>query len=399
MKASIVFALHLFAGALAAPTKSTQEKKEYDVLIAPGADIPSLLTSINLQLNLDDIFATFNNSHFHGFSGPITSQGAESLAALDDVLAVSEVVTIHANDVRSSTPWGLQRISQSGTVDQSGKSATDRSYTYTYSDSNLGSGVDVFVLDTGILTSHTEFGGRASMGYSYFPSDADGNGHGTHCAGVIGGSTVGVASNANIIGVKILEDSGSGSSSGLLAGLDYVSGKISSGASSVGSVINMSLAFGGTSTAVETALKKLMAAGVHAVGASGNNAADACTYSPSNMGGDNTALNTVGAMNIGDSISSFSNTGSCVDFYAPGEGVVSAYNNGDDAYVIMSGTSMATPHVAGLIAYYLAEDSSPKAPADMKAFLKKKAASGLGTTDDKTYVAGGQLLIANNGGN
>ncbi|KAK7539281.1 subtilisin-like protease [Phyllosticta citribraziliensis] len=398
MKTSTVFALNLLAGVLAAPTPSTEATKEFDVLIAPGADIPTLLTSINLQLNLDDIFATFNNSIFHGFSGPITSQGAESLAGLDQVLAISEVVPIHANDVRSSAPWGLQRISQSGAVDQSGKSATDRSYTYTYSDSNLGSGVDVYVLDTGILTSHTEFGGRASMGYSYFPSDADGNGHGTHCAGVIGGSTVGIASKANIIGVKILQDSGSGSSSGLLAGLDYVSGKVSSG-SSVGSIINMSLAFSGTSTAVETALKKLMAAGVHAVGASGNNAGDACTYSPANMGGDNTALNTVGAMNIGDSISSFSNTGSCVDFYAPGEAVVSSYNNGDDAYVIMSGTSMATPHVAGLIAYYLAEDSSLKAPADMKAFLKKKAASGLGTGDDKTYVAGGELLIANNGGN
>ncbi|KAK8159335.1 subtilisin-like protease [Phyllosticta citrichinensis] len=398
MKASIVFALNLLAGVLAAPTPSTEATKEFDVLIAPGADIPTLLTSLNLQLNLDDIFATFNNSIFHGFSGPITSQGAESLAGLDEVLAVSEVVPIHANDVRSSAPWGLQRISQSGAVDQSGKSATDRSYTYTYSDSNLGSGVDVYVLDTGILTSHNEFGGRASMGYSYFPSDSDGNGHGTHCAGIIGGSTVGIASKANIIGVKILQDSGSGSSSGLLAGLDYVSGKVSSG-SSVGSIINMSLAFSGTSTAVETALKKLMAAGVHAVGASGNSGDDACTYSPANMGGDNTALNTVGAMNIGDSISSFSNTGSCVDFYAPGEAVVSSYNNADDAYVIMSGTSMATPHVAGLIAYYLAEDSSLKAPADMKAFLKKKAVSGLGMGDDKTYVAGSELLIANNGGN
>lgn len=398
MKASIIFALNLLAGVLAAPAnKSTEATKEFDVLIAPGVDIPTLLTSINLKLNLE-IFATFNNTHFHGFSGPIPSQGAESLAGLDKVLAVSEVVPIHANDVRSSAPWGLQRISQSGAVDQSGKSVTDRSYTYTYSDSNLGSGVDVYVLDTGILTSHTEFGGRASMGYSYFTSDADGNGHGTHCAGVIGGSTVGIASKANIIGVKILQDSGSGSSSSLLAGLDYVSGKASSG-SSVGSIINMSLAFSGTSTAVETALKKLMAAGVHAVVASGNNAGDACTYSPADMGGENTALNTVGAMNIGDSVSSFSNTGSCVDFYAPGEAVVSSYNTGDDAYAIMSGTSMSTPHVAGLIAYYLAEDSTLKAPADMKAFLKKRAVSGLGTSDDETYVAGGELLIANNGGN
>lgn len=103
-------------------------------------------------------------------------------------------------------------------------------------------------------------------------------------------------------------------------------------------------------------------------------------------------------MNIGESVSAFSNTGSCVDFYAPGEGIVSAYNTGDTNYVIMSGTSMATPHVAGLIAYYLAEDSSLSAPADMKAFLKKKAVGGLGTGDDKTFVAGGQLLIANNGG-
>ncbi|KAK8242943.1 subtilisin-like protease [Phyllosticta capitalensis] len=395
MKAALSFALAL-VGALAAPTKSASESKDYDVLIAPGADIPSLLTSINLQLNVNDIFATFNNSHFHGFSTPLTSQGAKSLADLDQVLAVSEVVDIHANDVRSNTPWGLQRISQAGAVDQTGKSTTDRSYTYTYSDSNLGSGVDVFVLDTGILTSHTEFGGRASMGYSYYPSDADGNGHGTHCAGVIGGSTVGVASKANIIGVKILADSGSGSSSGLLAGLDYVSGKLSS--SSVGSVISMSLAFSGTSSAVEAALKKLMASGVHTVAASGNNAGDACTFSPANLGGDNTALNTVGAMNIGESVSAFSNTGSCVDFYAPGEGIVSAYNTGDTNYVIMSGTSMATPHVAGLIAYYLAEDSSLSAPADMKAFLKKKAVGGLGTGDDKTFVAGGQLLIANNGG-
>ena len=120
-------------------------------------------------------------------------------------------------------------------------------------------------IDTGIFVDHKEFEGRARWGKTFGMGykDADGNGHGTHCAGVIGGSTVGVASKANIIGVKILADSGSGSSSGLLAGLDYVSGKLSS--SSVGSVISMSLAFSGTSSAVEAALKKLMASGVHTV--------------------------------------------------------------------------------------------------------------------------------------
>ncbi|KAF2088694.1 subtilisin-like protein [Saccharata proteae CBS 121410] len=359
------------------------------------------MARLDLNADMEDVFALYNNTHFRGFSGAITADEVDSFIAMEDVLTVSEVVEITIDASRSTAPWGLQRISQDSTISSS-KSTTARTYTYTYSDSSLGSGVDVYVIDTGLLVSHTEFGSRATMGFTYFTSNTDGNGHGTHTSGTVGGSTVGVASKANLIGVKVLKDSGSGTSTSLLAGFDYVAAQHSSRSSDsnfVGSIASMSLGFSGRSTSVETALKQLVSSGVHAAVAAGNDAADACDTSPAALGGSNSNVVTVGAMNIDDSVSQFSNTGSCVDIYAPGEDVVSSYNTGNSAYATLSGTSMATPHVAGLMAYLLvAEGSSVNTPAKMKKYLKNTAVtSELGTSDAPDYISGGSLIIANNG--
>ncbi|EOD44577.1 putative peptidase s8 s53 subtilisin kexin sedolisin protein [Neofusicoccum parvum UCRNP2] len=400
MKTASFVLLNAVLGALAAPTQHRRrDTKEYDIVMAPSADVAATLATLNLNVDMQDIFATYNNSHFRGFSGAITADEVATLNAMPEVMTVGEVVEISIAASRTTAPWGLQRISQAETISSS-KSTTARTYTYTYSDTDLGDGVDVYIIDTGIYVSHSEFGSRASMGFTYFTSNTDGNGHGTHCAGTIGGSTVGVASKANLIGVKVLRDSGSGTSTSLLAGFDYVAAQHSAKSSSsgfVGSVASMSLGFNGRSTSVETALKNLVAAGVHAAVAAGNDAADACDYSPAAIGGSNSAVVTVGAANIDDSVSYFSNSGSCVDVYAPGESVVSSYNTGTSAYATLSGTSMATPHVAGLIAYYLA-GSSGLTPAQMKAKVIAAAIDGVLSTDDNPdYVSGGDLIIVNNG--
>ncbi|KAF2136685.1 uncharacterized protein K452DRAFT_237059 [Aplosporella prunicola CBS 121167] len=365
--------------------------------MSPDADVASTLAQLGLHVDHDAITATYNNSHFKGFSGAITVDEITTLNAMDAVAAVGEVIPIKLEATRGSAPWGLQRISQDPTISRGSKSVTARSYTYTYSDAALGSGVTVYIIDTGVYASHQEFGGRASIGYTYYSNQkTDGNGHGTHCAGTIGGSTVGIASKATLVGVKVLDNSGSGTSTGLIAGFDYVAQQHSrTGGPSVAS---LSLGFNGRSTAVESALKNLVAAGVHAAVAAGNDAADACDTSPAALGGSNSDVNTVGASNIDDSVAYFSNSGACVDVYAPGEDVVSAYNTGSSAYASLSGTSMATPHVAGLLAYYLGGNPgyTPKA---LKALLKSSAVQGeLGTSDAPGYIRGGSLIIASNGG-
>ena len=239
--------------------------------------------------------------------------------------------------------WGLDRIDQ-----------RDLPLNGTYSYTTLAAGVHVYVIDTGIRSTHAEFGGRvSSTGYTAI-SDGNGtndcNGHGTHVAGTIGGATYGVAKGVTLHAVRVLNCSGSGSTSGVIAGVNWVTANHTAPA-----VANMSLG-GGASTALDDAVRNSVASGVTYAVAAGNSNANACNSSPSRV---SQAL-TVGSSTNTDARSSFSNFGTCVDVFAPGSNITSAWYTSNTATNTISGTSMASPHVAGAAALYLATD--PSAP-------------------------------------
>jgi serine protease len=241
----------------------------------------------------------------------------------DQIMSITPQVSI-AGDQASPT-WGLDRIDQRDLP-------LDNNYHYDYD----GTGVTAYVVDTGVLNSHNEFGGRASSGYDFIDNDSDAtdcNGHGTHVAGTIGGSTYGVAKNVNIVGVRVLNCSGSGSNSGVISGINWVKNNASGP-----SVANMSLG-GGASQATDDAVNAAVAAGISFVVAAGNNNSNACNYSPARAAD---AI-TVGSTTSSDARSSFSNYGTCLDIYAPGSSITSAWYTSNSATNTISGTSMAAP--------------------------------------------------------
>ncbi|MFN8441766.1 MAG: S8 family peptidase [Caldilineaceae bacterium] len=246
---------------------------------------------------------------------------------------------------QTGATWGLDRLDQRN-LPLSG------SFTY----NRNGTGVRAYVIDTGIHTSHSQFGGRASYGYDAvdgsLPAD-DCNGHGTHVAGTIGGSTYGVAKGVRLFAVRVLDCSGSGSNSGVIAGINWVRSQKQANPS-VPMVANMSLG-GSYSSALNTAVTNAINAGVTFVVAAGNSNANACNYSPASASG----TITVGATTSTDTRASYSNYGSCVDIFAPGSSITSAWYTSNTATAVLSGTSMATPHVVGVVALYL--QGSPSA--------------------------------------
>lgn len=230
-----------------------------------------------------------------------------------------------------------------------------------------------YIIDTGILTTHSEFGGRGRSGYDFGDNDpgaTDCNGHGTHVAGTVGGTTYGVAKAVSLVGVRVLDCGGSGTNSGVIAGVDWVTSNAAKPAAA-----NMSLG-GGASQALDDAVSRSIAAGVTYALAAGNGnffgqPEDACAGSPSRVA----AALTVGATDRNDAEASFSNYGNCVDILAPGVGITSAWYTGNNATNTISGTSMATPHVAGAAALYL--ESHPSAsPSAVASALTGNATSG-----------------------
>jgi len=247
--------------------------------------------------------------------------------------------------LQADAPWGLCRVSS--------KKFSKGHSKYIYPNS-AGSGIDVYVIDTGINVDHHDFDGRAKWGITIpkFDQDADRNGHGTHCAGIIGGRSHGIAKNVNLIAVKVLRSNGYGTTSDVVAGVEWVVNQSRvAGRRGKSSVANMSLG-GGKSMALDRAIESAVASGVHFAVAAGNDAADACLYSPA---GVETAIS-VGAMNVKNSMAYFSNFGACVDIFAPGVDILSTWIGSPDAVNTISGTSMASPHVAGVMALYLAEN-------------------------------------------
>ncbi|RGB39506.1 peptidase S8/S53 domain-containing protein [Rhizophagus diaphanus] len=243
---------------------------------------------------------------------------------------------------------------------------------YTFPDS-AGKGVNIFIVDTGITTTHSEFGKRAKFGGSFCDgcNNDDENGHGTHVASIAAGKTLGVARNANVIAVRVLDGNGSGSNSGVIAGLEFVGNQHAKGKNK-NSVVNMSLG-GAKSKAVNDAVAKLTAAGVHVVVAAGNESQDACNTSPAS---EPSAI-TVGATEKNsDAVTDFSNFGKCTDIFAPGRDIEGADFEDDNGTVVFSGTSQACPHVAGTVALIIAEDGN-QSPAAMAKTLNELSTKGV----------------------
>ncbi|KAI7219321.1 hypothetical protein KC333_g3042 [Hortaea werneckii] len=423
----LIFACLLFWPlAFAAPVEPHESGgSEHVVIIDKSNPTPPRVADVLERLALHeghaDVHHIFNNSAFVGFAASMKAHCLDLLANMTDVRRVEASVNVqHAGFVppsssshslhqrqtsssayttRPDAPWGLQRISTTTNVHGNAK-AMDYTYAYPSSaaDDTLGQGADIYILDTGLYTSHNIFSNnnnhRAKMLWSYDNTLADVDGHGTHVAGTAGGSILGVASNANLFGIKALDADGGGYSSNVVAGIDYIVNshdrrKREQGDQFVGSVISVSLAASGTVAAISDAVEAAVEAGVHVVVAAGNAGEDACGTSPSDSGGRGGPAITVGSVGMEGRQSTFSNWGGCVDVYAPGEEIISSWIGGENMIESLSGTSMATPHVTGIVACAMAGNQTLAAdPGLMKEWVRMQAVVSPTNQD---------LLVANNG--
>ncbi|KAH8793270.1 peptidase S8/S53 domain-containing protein [Hyaloscypha finlandica] len=323
--------------------------------------IASHVASVSSMLSRRDltgIGATYDMDELKGYQVVADEAAIAEIAASPEVAYIEKDAKVYANALTSQTgaTYGLGRISH----------RNQDSTTYIY-DSSAGSGTTVYVVDTGIYTAHSQFGGRATFGANYISGspNTDENGHGTHCSGTIAGSTYGVAKKANLVAVKVLDKSGSGTTSGVISGIQWVGNN-----ANTNSVLSMSL--GGTySSALNSAVKSTVGKGVTVVVAAGNDDDDAGNYSPAS---EPTAI-TVGAIDADDNRASFSNYGSLVDVFAAGVNVLSSWIGSTTATNTISGTSMATPHIAGLAAYLIALEGITT-PAAVQSRIKALATSG-----------------------
>jgi len=309
-----------------------------------------------------------------GFAVRLGEYAARVIAEDERVAFVEEDGEVTIDATQSSPVWGLDRIDQR---------SLPLSATYSYN--TTGSGVRAYVIDTGIRTSHVDFGGRASGGYTAINDgngSSDCNGHGTHVAGTVGGSTYGVAKSVSLIAVRVLSCSGSGSNSGVIAGVDWVTANGIRPA-----VANMSLG-GSANSSIDTAVRNSIASGITYVVAAGNSNYYASSYSPARV----TEAITVGATTSSDARASYSNYGSALDLFAPGSSVTSAWYTSNTAINTISGTSMASPHVAGAVARYLQTNPSAS-PSTVSSWVRNNATTNV-VTNPGTNSANRLLYIA-----
>ncbi|MFJ8845356.1 S8 family peptidase [Streptomyces cyaneofuscatus] len=340
-----------FAGASPAPMGTvygadaeTAVSGSYIVMLGEKADKSKLAKEYGGKLQRN------YSSSINGFSASgLSETEAKRLAADPSVAKVVQNKKFTINATQENPPsWGLDRVDQTET-------AGDNAYTYP---DTAGEGVTAYVIDTGVRVTHEDFEGRATSGFDAVDNDDDaddGNGHGTHVAGTIAGAAHGVAKKAKIVAVRVLDDNGSGTTEQVIAGIDWVAANASGP-----SVANMSLG-GGADPALDEAVQKAIAAGITFGVAAGNESSDAGQGSPSRV----PEAITVASSTEGDEQSSFSNFGPVVDIYAPGSDITSTWNDSDTGTNTISGTSMATPHVVGAAAVYLAgnPDATPEAVA------------------------------------
>ncbi|MEU6857893.1 S8 family peptidase [Glycomyces sp. NPDC046736] len=289
-----------------------------------------------------------------------TELEAKELAAEDGVAFVEQNAVVTLDATQTNATWGLDRIDQRNRP-------LSTTYTYNYT----GAGVHAYIIDTGIRATHSQFSGRVGNGYDFVDGDSnpqDGNGHGTHVAGTVGGTIHGVAKGVTLHGVRVLNNSGSGTTAGVINGINWVAANAIKPA-----VANMSLG-GGYSASLNNAVSSAISSGVTFAVAAGNENTNACNRSPASTG----PAITVGATTSTDARASYSNYGTCVDVFAPGSNITSAWHTSDTATNTISGTSMASPHVAGAVALYL--QANPNASTTtVKNWIVSNATTGVVT--------------------
>ncbi|RIV40855.1 S8 family peptidase [Micromonospora radicis] len=294
-----------------------------------------------------------------GFAAKMTPNQAARLAANPAVAYVEQDQAVSIDATQNNPTWGLDRIDQ-----------RNRPLSNTYTYPNTASNVRAYIIDTGIRTTHNDFGGRATWGTNTVDSNnTDCNGHGTHVAGTVGGSTYGVAKAVRLVAVKVLNCSGGGTTTSVVNGVNWVTANAVKPA-----VANMSLG-GGASSTIDNAVANSIASGISYAVAAGNSNANACNYSPART---STAI-TVGSTTSTDARSSFSNFGSCVHIFAPGSSISSAWHTSNTATNTINGTSMASPHVAGAAALVLSANPT-WTPAQVKTYLINNATTGVITS-------------------
>ncbi|GAA2676908.1 MULTISPECIES: S8 family serine peptidase [Actinosynnema] len=320
---------------------------------SPRAAATSAAASLTSRYG-GEVERTYSHA-LNGFHATMSAEQAAKLAADPKVAMVQADLRITVDAVQPNPPsWGLDRIDQRDLP-------LDSSYSYETGASN----VTAYIIDTGIRTTHSTFGGRASWGANTIDTNnTDCQGHGTHVAGTVGGAEYGVAKEVKLVAVKVLNCAGSGTTASVVGGIDWVTANAVKPA-----VANMSLG-GGADATLDAAVRASVASGVTHVVASGNSSANACNYSPARVA----EAISVNASTRTDSRASFSNFGTCTDVFAPGEGITSSWNTNDTATNTISGTSMASPHVAGGAALYLAENPTA-APATVEAALLSAASA------------------------
>jgi subtilisin family serine protease len=293
----------------------------------------------------------------NGFAATLNQGQLNALQHNGAVAYIQQNQQVQATTTQTGATWGLDRIDQ-----------RDLPLNSTYNYTPTGSGVRAYIIDTGILTTHSQFGGRASAGYSAISDgrgSTDCNGHGTHVSGTVGGSTYGVAKSVSLIAVRVLDCAGSGTDAGVVAGMDWVANN-----RVLPAVANMSLG-GGASTTIDNAIANMVNRGVTVVVAAGNENQNACNVSPARAA----SAITVGATTSTDARASYSNYGSCVDVFAPGSSITSSWYTSTTATNTISGTSMASPHVAGIAALYL--QGNPSAlPSAVASAITSTATTG-----------------------
>jgi len=336
-------------GQIVVPAGAEVVKGQYIVVLRKPVEKPVASLSASVASRYGGTVVRTYQAALDGFVLKATEAQARRLAADPAVVLVEADTVVYPAETRWYPVWNLDRVDQRTSV------LNDE---YTFPDS-AGAGVHAYILDSGIRTSHHEFGGRATVGFDVYDDgwngqDCNVDGHGTHVAGIVGGATYGMAQNVSLVSVRVLGCAGPGTNSGVIAGVDWVTANAQHPA-----VANMSLGGVGISQAMDDAVAASVASGVTYVVAAGNSERDACNFSPSRV----PVAITVGASNSSDErarnwggTDSGSNLGPCLDLFAPGENVRSAFNGTDGATRVYRGTSMASPHVAGAAALLLAEE-------------------------------------------